>query len=86
MKITFHKNFEKKYAKLRPGEKQKFKERRNMFLDDPFYPLLNNHALEGKYEGYRSINIGGDLRVIYKILTKNTVLFTKIDTHSNLYK
>jgi mRNA-degrading endonuclease YafQ of YafQ-DinJ toxin-antitoxin module len=41
--------------------------------------------LHGEYSGYRSINITGDLRVIYEPLGKNTVQFVIIDTHSNLY-
>jgi len=85
MKITLHKDFKKQYQKLRVNEKKKFKERRDLFLLDEFNPILNNHALKGKYLGYRSINITGDLRVIF---TKNQgeVLFVTIDSHSNLYK
>ena len=45
MKIFLHKNFVRKYAKLRRNEKAKFKERRDLFLEDPYDPLLNNHAL-----------------------------------------
>ena len=86
MNATLHKSFLKKYIKLRPGEKQKFKERRDLFLNDPFNPILNNHALEGKYKGYRSINIGGDLRVVYKVVADDIALLVTIDTHSNLYK
>jgi addiction module RelE/StbE family toxin len=86
MNISLHKNFEKKYLKLRPAEQKRFKERRDLFLRDPFDPILNNHALSGKYLGYRSINIGGDLRVIYKLLDNNSVLFSVIDKHSNLYR
>ena len=86
MNATPHKNFLKKYIKLRPGDKQKFKERRDLFLNDPFSPILNNHALEGKFKGYRSINIGGDLRVVYKLVADDIALFVTIDTHSNLYK
>jgi len=85
MTIRLHKKFEKKYKKLRLSEKSKFMERRNIFLDNPFDPILNNHALTGKYIGYRSINITGDLRVIFKILDNNNVLFFSIGTHSNLY-
>ena len=85
MKILFHKNFRKIYKKLGVGARKKFKERRDLFLQNPFHPLLNNHALKGKYEGYRSINVGGDLRAIYKELKKNLALFANIDTHSNLY-
>lgn len=86
MEIFLHKNFVRKYAKLRQGEKEKFKERRNLFLQDPFNPLLNNHALTGKYSGSRSVNVTGDLRAVFDIVGKNSILFIDIDTHSNLYK
>ena len=85
MKIIVHKRFEKQYAKLRPSEKEKFKTRRNAFLRDPFDPVLNNHALEGKYAGCRSINISGDLRTVYMRIDNNTVLFVTIGSHSQLY-
>ena len=86
MRILTHRNFDKAYMKLRDGEKNRFKERRNMFLNNPFYPMLNNHALNGKYVGCRSINIGGDLRAIFKMLNEKTALFVDVDTHPNLYK
>jgi addiction module RelE/StbE family toxin len=85
MNISLHKNFEKRYVKLRPAEQRRFKERRDLFLRDPFNPVLSNHALSGKYSGYRSINVGGDLRVVYKFLGNDSVLFSTIDKHSNLY-
>lgn len=84
MIVHLHKNFKKGYKKLTESQKNKFKERRDLFMSNEFHPILNNHALSGQYEGYRSINITGDLRVLYK---KNGefVMFVKIDTHSNLY-
>jgi addiction module RelE/StbE family toxin len=85
MKIFLHKNFTKKYIKLNQKEKEKFKEKRNIFLQNPFHPTLNNHELHGKYKGYRSIKITADLRVIYEIIKKDVVLFLTIDSHSNLY-
>lgn len=86
MKIIVSKSFEKKYQKLRDSEKEKFKQRRDIFLANPFDPILNNHALKGKYKGYRTINIAGDLRALYEPLDKDTAHFILIDTHSNLYK
>lgn len=86
MRVVFHKNFEKKYKKLKFGEKERFKRALALFMEDPFYPALNNHVLSGRYAGYRSINIGGDVRVIYKMLDDDLYLFVTIDTHSNLYK
>ena len=84
MKIQLHKDFEKQYQKLRTNEKRKFKERRDLFMQDQFNPILNNHSLKGKYLGYRSINITGDLRAIY-IEEGEIVIFVAIDSHSNLY-
>jgi len=85
MKIYLHRNFERKYAKLRSIEKERFKERRDIFLKNPYNPILNNHALAGKYQGNRSIDIKGDLRTVFSILAEDEVLFVDIDTHSNLY-
>lgn len=86
MKILLHKNFEKNYKKLKEPEKEAFKERRNIFLKNQFESILNNHPLGGKYKGYRSINITGDLRVIFKVLSEEMAYFITINTHSNLYK
>lgn len=84
MILRVHKNFSKRYKKLSQSQKNKFKERRNLFLQDEFNPILNNHALSGKYKGYRSINVTGDMRVVFK-REDDTVVFVKIDSHSNLY-
>jgi len=85
MKIKFHKSFEKKYKKLPAKLKSKVKERNKIFSENLFDPILNNHALQGKYSGYRSINITGDVRIVYKFLDKSVALFVDIDSHSNLY-
>ena len=86
MIIRFHKNFEKQFKKLQKSEKEKFKQRADIFLKDEFNPILNNHPLKGEYLGYRSINITGDLRAIYKPKGRDVMIFVAIDTHSNLYK
>ncbi|KKS93468.1 MAG: hypothetical protein UV70_C0010G0050 [Parcubacteria group bacterium GW2011_GWA2_43_13] len=70
---------------MRKGEKLKFKERRNVFLRDPFSLELRNHVLRGQYDGCRSIDITGDLRVIYREEGGGIVSFLAIGTHSELY-
>ena len=85
MKIRFHKNFEKQYKKLNKKEKKRVQERLFLFLENPFHPILGNHPLKGKFTGYRSINITGDLRAIYKFINEQKSIFVIIDTHSNLY-
>lgn len=86
MKIGFHRNFSKQYKKLRKNEQARVKERLALFFKDEFDPILNNHPLRGKYQGYRSINIAGDLRAIYKHWQADERIFVAVDTHSNLYK
>ena len=71
--------------KLDNKQKIKFKEKIDLFIQDKFNPILNNHSLKGKYKGYRNINIAGDLRAIYKQTIKNNIIFIAIDNHNNLY-
>jgi len=85
MNFRTHSGFDKRYAKLRSGEKRRFKERRDLFLIHPFHPLLNTHPLHGKYEGHWSINVGGDLRALYKHEASDLIIFTKIGTHHELF-
>jgi addiction module RelE/StbE family toxin len=84
MIIDFHKDFIKTFKKLPLKVKKKFQERLFLFEKDSFNSILNNHVLNGKYKGYRSINISGDIRAIYR---KNLdgVIFIEIGSHSKLY-
>lgn len=84
MNIYLHKNFNRGFKKLTKTQENKFRERRDLFLKDEFNPILNNHALTGKYKGFRSINITGDLRVVFK-RENDEAIFVAVDSHSNLY-
>ncbi|OHA01069.1 MAG: hypothetical protein A3C11_02120 [Candidatus Sungbacteria bacterium RIFCSPHIGHO2_02_FULL_49_12] len=85
MRIRYHRDFERGYQKLSEQKQVRVRERIELFANDAFHPLLNNHALHGKYQGYRSININGGLRVIYRELKPDTAHFVEIGTHSDLY-
>lgn len=84
MNISYHRDFKKYFKKLPEKIKGKFAERILLFEKDEFEPVLNNHALRGSYSGYRSINITGDLRAIYR-KSSDEVMFMAINSHSNLY-
>jgi len=85
MKIVFHKNFEKDLKKLNEKQRQKTKKCLKIFLSDSYVLTLDNHPLQGQYNDYRSINIGGDLRAIFKQLNENEAIFAAIGSHSKLY-
>ena len=84
MDIRIHRNFAKRYVKLPSGIQERFKERRDIFAKNSFDPILQNHALKGKYQGYRSINITGDWRAVFQ-LNGSDAYFVEIGTHSYLY-
>jgi len=86
MRMIFYRNFEKKFIRIPSEIRWKFKQRRNLFLESPFNPLLHNHPLTGDRKGEWSMNITGDWRVIYIWRDENTAIFLDIDTHSNLYE
>ena len=86
MKIRFHKNFKKQYLKLNKKQQVKIQEKLELFIKDPFSSILKNHPLKGKYLDYRSINIAGDLRAIYKYIDSEEYVFVILGNHSNLYK
>lgn len=85
MKVDYTKQFLKQFKKLRPTEKQRFLKRLELWRQNPQAKLLNTHRLVGKYQGAYSINVGGDLRAIYRQVGQNTVWFDFIGTHSQLY-
>ncbi|MFH1192250.1 MAG: type II toxin-antitoxin system mRNA interferase toxin, RelE/StbE family [bacterium] len=87
MIIRFHKNFEKQYKKFSSKKKNQIQKKLELFLNNPFNPILNNHPLKGKFLDYRSINITGDLRAVYKYSngSEEECIFATIGSHSELY-
>ncbi len=86
MKLLFHRDFERSYASLRPAEKEKCDGRLMAFGANPFDSMLNNHPLRGTYAGYRSINIAGDLRAIYREIDSEAYFFVALGPHKKLYR
>ena len=65
-RIDYSKKFLKQLKKAPLEIKIAYRRRFSMFLQDPFHPLLDNHALTGNWSGYRSFNVTGDWRGIFK--------------------
>jgi addiction module RelE/StbE family toxin len=77
--------FKKQYKKLPSKIQQQFDERLRLFIVSPTDPRLNVHALKGKYDGYWSMNVSGDLRALYRRAGDTIIIFGFIGTHSQLY-
>lgn len=85
MQVNFKPKFVKQYNKLYPNMQKQFDERLELFIEDPTADLLNVHSLKGKYAGFWSINVSGDLRAIYTYIGDTIIVFLLIGTHSQLY-
>ena len=86
MRIKSTKRFDKMYKKTPIYIQESFLKRIKLFEKNKYHPLLDNHALSGVLKKYRSINISGDYRAIFKEIEKGTVMcFIMTGTHSQLY-
>ena len=85
MIIGFHKKFIKGYRRLSPKLQEAVDDKIRLFSADPMNETLNNHALTAEYECYRSINITGDYRALYRMVSKNEAVFVLIGTHAQIY-
>lgn len=87
MNIDFSKSFDRQFqSRLSTSQRQKALEAIELFIDDPFRKNLHNHALYGKWKGHRSISVGGDLRLHFKMISGDRVLFEAVGSHDQLYK
>ncbi|MEI8062421.1 MAG: type II toxin-antitoxin system mRNA interferase toxin, RelE/StbE family [bacterium] len=85
MLLSYSRSFKKDYKKLPQKIREQLGVRVQLFKENQFDPILNNHAVHHPYEGCRSINISGDIRALYET-AGGSVTFIRIGTHSELYK
>jgi len=86
MQIEYSKKFMKEFKKCPNAIKTNFKVKLQIFIDNRYHPILNNHPLFGKLKGCRSLNISGDWRAIFAYIDNDKITyFVAIGTHSQLY-
>jgi len=85
MRLVPSTRFKKHYRKLPRTLQAKADDRLALFAEGPLHPLLNNHPLHGEHKDKRSINIGGDYRIVYREIKSSVYLLIDISTHSELY-
>ncbi len=85
MNIKTTRGFDKKYVKLQPKIKQQFQKRLVIFVANQLDQRQRNHSLVGRYKGYRSIDITGDVRALYVVKDGTCFIFAFVGSHSQLY-
>ena len=86
MEIRYHRNFTKNFLKLSSKIQEKVERTIVTFQNDPHHPILNNHALHGKYQGHRAISAGGDIRLVFKVVGNYEIVeFLMVGAHTQTY-
>lgn len=87
MHAVYSKNFLKQLERAPQPIQKAFRLRMELLIENPRHPLLRNHELQGVLLGYRSINVTGDWRAVFRILPReDAIFFVAIGTHSQLYR
>lgn len=85
MQFDRHPVFKRQWQKLSRKLRVKTQERLLLLILNERNEILNNHKLHPPFDAYRSINISGDLRLVYKRIDANTLYLRAIGTHHQLY-
>ena len=88
IEISFSSSFKKSYKKKIKNDRNlenKFWEKLNIFLNDPFERSLKTHKLSGQLKDLWSFSIEFDIRVIFHFIDKTKILFIEIGTHEEVY-
>jgi addiction module RelE/StbE family toxin len=64
--------------------KKAFQDTLALFLVEPDHSSLRNHALKDKYAGFRSVDVTGDWRALYR-RERERIIFVELGTHDQLY-
>lgn len=86
MNVDFAKSFDKQFEKLPRKSQERARAVLDLFIQDVVNPRLRNHSLKGEWLGHCSISAGGDLRLHFKWINDNTVLFVAVGSHAQLYR
>jgi mRNA-degrading endonuclease YafQ of YafQ-DinJ toxin-antitoxin module len=78
------KQFTKDRKNLPKKIQLKIIERLTLLLENPNNPILNLHRLNPPYQNKQSINISGNLRLIFELEDGVYILY-RVGTHSELY-
>jgi addiction module RelE/StbE family toxin len=87
MLVRFNTDFDRQFKeRLTNRQKIQVLDAIDLFIDKPLHEDLRSHALKGEWLGYRSISIGGDLRLHFKMIDDTTAYFVAVGNHNQLYK
>jgi addiction module RelE/StbE family toxin len=87
--IKFLEPFEKQLKNAPDDIQEAFFDTLELFLADPQHPHLRNHKLTKQFTGYRSIDVTGDWRAVFRESQageQRIIKFYVLGTHTDLYR
>ncbi|NJO17548.1 MAG: type II toxin-antitoxin system mRNA interferase toxin, RelE/StbE family [Thioploca sp.] len=88
MKIAFSPVFERSFRKRFKGKRhlqERFWQRVEIFLENPFDSRLRTHKLTGNLKELWSFSVEYDTRVVFYFVTDEKVVFVDVGTHDEVY-
>jgi len=88
IEIVIDEGFKRSYKKIiknNPLINEKFKDKLELFVSDPYHPFLKTHKLSGSLKHLHAFTVEYDLRVVFKFLDSSTALLIDIGTHESVY-
>ena len=88
MQIAYSTSFKKEYKawqKKNPDKTELLIKAINLFIEDPFHPLLRTHKLKGKLKECYAFSVAYDLRIIFYFEDAEHAIFIALGTHDEVY-
>jgi len=88
IQVNFDESFKRAYKKRIKGNQlleNKFKNKLEIFVNNPFDSRLKTHKLSGKLKDLWSFSIEYDQRVIFYFVDENKAVFIDIGSHDQVY-
>lgn len=86
MELIFTKSFRKALSKLTIARRKHVEKAVGQYQSDRTDPILRDHALKGKMQGFRTFSAAWDLRVIYREEGGfMTIVLIDTGTHNQVY-
>ena len=74
-----------KLVKGQPSLELLFRDRIQIFSENPFDATLKTHKLGGKLKELWAFSLNRDLRIVFRFVKPNTAVLENIGTHDDVY-
>jgi len=80
----FLRSLKKRIAK-NPELTERYREKLQEFINDPYSPSLKTHKLHGRLKDLSAFSLTHELRIAFYFAEPNKVVFEDIGTHDEVY-